>query len=209
MQLYIFPPSPNSLCCQATANQAGIELELIPMNLPGGDHMNPEYLKVNPNHKVPTLVDGEFTLWESGAIMLYLAQQAPDSKQIPDDPRQRAEMMQWMFWRSAHFGPACSIYIFENLLKKMLNTGDPDPVRLEKADEEFNRYASVLNEHLQGREYIVGDSVTLADHTLAAWLIHAEAAVYPMEEYTEVARWSQGILSSAAWKKALSVIPAQ
>ena len=54
MQLYIFPPSPNSLCCQAVANQAGIELELIPVDLPGGGHMAPEFIKLNPNHKIPT-----------------------------------------------------------------------------------------------------------------------------------------------------------
>mgnify|MGYP000214016263 CR=1 FL=1 len=50
MQLYVFPPSPNSLCCQAVANQVGIELELIPVDLPGGGHMTPEFIKINPNH---------------------------------------------------------------------------------------------------------------------------------------------------------------
>jgi glutathione S-transferase len=209
MQLYIFPPSPNSLCCQAVANQAGIELELVPVDLPGGGHMDPEFVSLNPNHKIPTLVDGDFSLWESCAIMLYLAQQAPDSNQIPDDPRQRAQMAQWMFWKNAHFGPACGTFLFENIVKKIFDMGEPDPAQLEKGSEEFHRYASVLNDHLQGRDYMVGDSVTLADHALATWMVHAEAAGYPKENYAELARWSQGILGSAAWKKALAVIPAQ
>ncbi|MFT5351144.1 MAG: glutathione S-transferase [Planctomycetota bacterium] len=209
MQLYIFPPSPNSLCCQAVANQAGIELELIPVDLPGGGHMAPEFIKLNPNHKIPTLVDGDFSLWESGAIMLYLANKAPDSNQIPNDPKSRAQMAQWMFWKNAHFGPACGVYTFENLVKGMLGMGEPDPAVVEKGSEDFHRFFAVLNDHLQGRDYVVGDSPTLADHALAAWMIPAEPAAYPMEAYGEVTRWSKGILSSAAWQQALATVPAR
>lgn len=208
MQLYTFPPSPNSLCCQAVANQAGIELELIPVNLPGGGHMTPEFIKLNPNHKIPTLVDGDFSLWESGAIMLYLAQQAPASKLIPDDPKLKAQMAQWMFWKSAHFGPACGVYTFENLVKPMLGMGDPDPAELEKGAENFHRFFAVLNEHVQGKDFVVGDLLTVADHSLATWLVHAEPSQFPMENYGEVKRWSRGILGSDAWQKALATIPA-
>ncbi|MBT7953486.1 MAG: glutathione S-transferase family protein [Gammaproteobacteria bacterium] len=207
MQLYVFPPSPNSLCCQATANQAGIELELIPVDLSAGAHMDPEFIKINPNHKIPTLVDGDFSLWESGAIMLYLAQQAPASKQIPDDPKEKAQMAQWLFWKTAHFGPACGIFTFENIVKGMFGMGDADPAQLEKGNEEFSRYAGVLNEHLQGRDFIVGDSVTLADHSVATWLVHAEAAGIPLADYGELARWCKGVLGSDAWQKALATIP--
>lgn len=208
MQLYVFPPSPNSLCCQAVANQAGIELEIIPVDLQSDGQMAPEFVELNPNHKIPTLVDGDFTLWESGAIMLYLAQQAPDSKQIPDDPKLRVQMAQWMFWKTAHFGPACGVYTFENLVKPMMGMGDPDPAMLEKGSEDFHRFFSVLNDHLQGKDFVVGDSLTLADHSVTAWLVHAEPAAFPMEEYGEVKRWSQGILGSDAWQKALATIPA-
>ncbi len=208
MQLYVFPPSPNSLCCQAAANQAGIELEIVPVDLPGGGHMAPEFIKLNPNHKIPTLVDGDFSLWESGAIMIYLAQQAPDCNQIPEDPKERAQMAQWMFWKTAHFGPACGIFTFENIVKGMFEMGDPDPDQLAKGGEEFARYASVLNQHLQGRDYIVGNSLSLADHAIVTWLVHAEAAKLPMSEYGEIQRWCKGILASDAWQKALATIPA-
>jgi len=208
MQLYTFPPSPNSLCCQAVANQAGIELELIPVNLPGGGQMTPEFIKLNPNHKIPTLVDGDFSLWESGAIMLYLAQQAPASKLIPDDAKLKAQMAQWMFWKSAHFGPACGVFTFENLVKPMLGMGDPDPAALEKGSEDFHRYFGVLNDYLQGKNFIVGGALTVADFSVATWLVHAEAAKFPMENYGEVKRWSKEILGSDAWQKALATIAA-
>jgi len=207
MQLYIFPPSPNSLCCQAVANQAGIDLELIPLDLTQGAHMAPDFIKLNPNHKIPTLVDGDFSLWESAAIMIYLAHQAPASNQIPDDPKKRAQMVQWMFWKNAHFGPACGVYTFENLVKGLLGMGEPDPAAIEKGSEDFHRFFGVLNDHLKGRDYVLGESVTLADHALACWMVPAEPAAYPMENYGEVARWSQGILGSDAWQKALATIP--
>jgi len=170
MQLYIFPPSPNSLRCQAAANQAGIELELIPVDLPTGGQMTPEFIKLNPNHKIPTLVDGDFSLWESSAIMLYLANKSPDSRQIPDDARQKAQMAQWMFWSVAHFGSVCGTFLFENVVKGMLNLGEPDPAVLESAGEEFHRFTTVLNDHVRGSDFAVGDSITLADHTwLPGW----------------------------------------
>jgi glutathione S-transferase len=208
MQLYVFPPSPNSLCCQAVANQAGIELEIIPVDLAAGEHMSPEFIKINPNHKIPTLVDGDFSLWESGAIMLYIANQGSESNQIPTDAKERAQMAQWMFWKTAHFGPACGIFTFENVVKGIFDMGAADPAQLEKGAEEFARFGGVLDEHLKGRDFIVGDSVTLADHAIVTWLVHAEGAGIPMSDFAEISRWCKGILSSDAWQKALATIPA-
>ena len=117
-------------------------------------------------------------------------------------------MAQWMFWKTAHFGPACGVFTFENLVKPMLSMGDPDPAELEKGSEDFHRFFGVLNEHVQGKDFLVGDSLTLADHSIATWLVHAEPAAFPMQDYAEVKRWSQGILGSDAWQKALATIPA-
>lgn len=207
MQLYIFPPSPNSLCCQAAANQAGIDLELVPVDLSAGEQMKPEFVKLNPNHKIPTLVDGDFSVWESGAIMIYLAEQAPASRLLPDEGQARIQVLQWLFWKTAHFAPACGVFTFENLVKPMLGLGEPDAAELEKGSENFHRFFGVLNEHLHGRDFVVGKSVTLADHALAAWLVHAEPAKFPLQKYAEVIRWSQAILGSPAWVKALATIP--
>ena len=206
MQLYVFPPSPNSLRCQAVANQLGIELELIPVDLLGGAQMSEDFIALNPNHKIPTLVDGGFTLWESSAIMLYLAQVQPDNNLIPENLQDRARMSQWLYWNAAHWTAACGIYIFENVVKKLANMGDPDPAQLAKGEEEFNRYATVLNDHLKGRETLAGDSTTLADHAVASWLVHAEMMGLPLDGYTEITRWSGNILGTGAWQQALATI---
>ena len=208
MQLYVFPPSPNSLRCQVIANQLGIELELIPLDLAGGAQMSDEFIALNPNHKIPTLVDGDFVLWESTAIMIYLCHKNPGSSLIPEDIRERSQAVQWMSWNTAHWGPTCGIFIFEIMVKKILNIGDPDPAQLARGQEEFARFGKVLNNHLKGRDTLVGSSVTLADHTVASWLVHAGGAGLPLEDYAEITRWSGEILGSAAWQEALATIPA-
>ena len=208
MQLYVFPPSPNSLCCQAVANHCGIELEIIPVDLPSGGHMQPEFIKLNPNHKIPTLVDGDFSLWESSAIMLYLAGQGGTKGLIPADEKLQAQMSQWLFWKTAHFGPACGVYTFENLVKPMLGMGEPDPAAIEKGAEDFHRFFTVLNDHLAGKNYVLGESLSLADFSLVTWLVHAEAAAFPMQDYAEIKRWSAEQLATESWTTALATIPA-
>ncbi len=207
MQLYVFPPSPNSLCCQAVANRCGIELEIVPVDLASGAHMQAEFIKLNPNHKIPTLVDDGFSLWESSAIMLYLAEQA-DGKLIPEDARLRAQMVQWMFWKTAHFGPACGVYTFENLVKPMMGIGEPDAEKIANAGEDFHRYFGVLDQHLAAKQYVLGDTESIADHSIVTWLVHAEAAAFPMQDYNEIKRWAADMLASDAWKAALATIPA-
>ena len=207
MQLYVFPPSPNSLRCQAVANQLGLELELVTIDLGSGEQMNDEFVALNPNHKIPTLVDGDLVLWESSAIMLYLAGKKPGNNLIPEEPQVNARMMQWLFWNECHWGPTCSIFTFENIVKKIMNLGDPDAAQLARGRQEFERFGTVLNEHLKGRSTLVGDSVTPADHALASWLVHAEWARLPLDHLDELTRWSGNILGSPAWQDALATIP--
>ena len=209
MQLYVFPPSPNSLRCQAVANQLGLELDLITIDLGSGEQMNEEFVALNPNHKIPTLVDGDFVLLESSAIMLYLAGKKPGNDLVPDEPQARARMMQWLFWNECHWGPTCGIFTFENIVKKIMNLGDPDAAQLERGRQEMERFGTVLNEHLKGRTSLSGASLTPADHAVASWLVHAESASLPLDNFDEITRWSGTILGLPAWQDALATIPAR
>jgi glutathione S-transferase len=206
MKLYTFPASPNSLRVTAVAYQAGIPLEIVPVDLPKGEHMSPDFIRLNPNHKIPTLVDGDFVLWESGAIMHYLAELKPRSKLVPKDRHQRMHLHQWMYWNGTNFQPAAQILIFERFVKGLLNLGAPDPNEVRKGEEGFHRYAQVLNDHLRGRNFLVGDVATLADHMVASTFVHREAAGYPMGNYAEIQRWIGQMYASKAWKKALKDI---
>src|SRR2546427_5910162 len=160
MKLYGFPPSPNTWKVRAVAAQLGIplELEFVDLTKP----RTPDYLALNPTGRTPTLVDGDFVLWESNAIMQYLASRAPNPL-WPNDARVRADIMRWQSWQLQHWSKeACEPLIFQRLVKKILDLGPPDAAVVEKGTEAFNREANVLDSHLAKQLYLVGTAVTLA-----------------------------------------------
>jgi len=201
MKLYAFPPSPNVRKVQAVAEHLGIPLELQVVDLPGGGQRQPEYLKLNPNGMIPTLQDGDFVLWESNAIMQYLAGKKPGNSLWPSDERQRADVARWQFWDVAHWGPTCGIFLFQNLVKRVLNLGDPDPVALKDGAERFERFGGVLDSHLANRDFIVGRNATLADFSVASYLAFAEPSKMPVGKFANIRRWNAGLDRIEAWKK--------
>ena len=116
-------------------------------------------------------------------------------------------MHQWLYWNTAHFSPACGGLLFERAIKQMFGAGDPDPDKIAESTENFKRFASVLDEHLQQSGFLIGDNATVADHSTGSFLVHAELGGYTLEDYPNVAKWWEGLVSSEAWQKALSVIP--
>src|SRR4051812_2306483 len=106
MRLHHSPASPHGRRCVMLIHELGLDVELHAVDFAKGEHKSPAYLSKNPNGKVPTLEDGDFWLWESNAIMSYLADQKPGSF-YPTEARARADVNRWLFWESAHFGAAC------------------------------------------------------------------------------------------------------
>ncbi|MGZ6176245.1 MAG: glutathione S-transferase family protein [Candidatus Binataceae bacterium] len=201
VELYVFPPSPRAFKVLAVANHLGIDYTVRLVDLRKGDHRAPGYAALNPNMKMPTLKDGDFVLWESNAIIQYLADLAPEKGLMPADAKGRANVARWQFWESAHWDATCAVFVFENLVKPMLMGGTPDPAALKKAEEPFQRFATVLNTELRGKRYILGDKLSLADFSLAAPLTLAEAAHIPIAPYEEVQRWFKEMAALPAWQK--------
>lgn len=205
MKLYHFPASPNSRRVLAVAFHLGIKLDLQELDLLKGEHLQPFFLKLNPNHQVPTLVDGDFVLWESAAIMIYLTTRKPGNTLYAADPQTQADINRWLFWNVSAWGAACTILIMERLIKKAINLGDPDPDEIAKGETQFHRYAQVLDDHLRGRDWLVGRNVTLADYAVASYLELTDAAQYPVEKYREINRWYGNIGKLEAWQKSSPV----
>ena len=131
IELHVFPPSPRAFKVMALANYLGIEPTLHVLDLIKGDQKSPEYAALNPNMKMPTLCDGDYVLWESNAILQYLAAKRPESRLLPVDEKARLDVTRWQFWDLAHWDPACTVFIFENLVKPVvLKSGEPDPATL-------------------------------------------------------------------------------
>jgi glutathione S-transferase len=207
MKLYEFPISPNSRRVVAVLHHLQLDCERVVVDLSKGEQMQPDFLKLNPNHMIPTLVDGDFVLWEANAIMQYLCSKRPNTTLWSTDPRVQADINRWQFWQAGHWGSACGILIFEHVIKKFFMQAEAEPLEVAKGEERFHRFAQVLENHLKGREWLVGDSLTLADLSVGSFLDLAELAQYPMAPYTEIPRWYGNIQNLPAWKS--SAPPAQ
>lgn len=109
----------------ALVKHLGIEAEFIEMDLMAGALRRPEYAAINPNMKVPTLVDGDYHLWESSAIMAYLCVKA-GSDMWPADTREQIEVLRWLSWNDCHWAPAVAPYYFEHIVKSTFGIGPPD-----------------------------------------------------------------------------------
>jgi glutathione S-transferase len=201
MKLYGFPASPNTWKVRALAAYLKTPLEFEFVDLVKGAQQTPAYLALNPTGRTPTLVDGGFTLWESNAILQYLA-----SKQStplwPDNAQARADITRWQCWALAHWGAqACQPLTFENLVKKFVNLGPPDPAAVAKATECFNKEAKMLDAHLAKQKYLVGNALTIADFAVAAPLFHAQGAGMPVAPYANVRGWFERVSALPCWSE--------
>jgi len=201
MKLYYNPLSPNVRRVRLTAAVLGIQLEEKQLDFSKGEHKNPEYLALNPNGAVPTLVDGDFVLTESRAIMQYLASKKPESGLLPRDEAARADVTRWQFWDASHFSPQMGTLGFERMFKGMMGLGEPDAGKIQDALGNFRRFAGVLNKRLDGKKYIVGDMLTIADLTLASSLMYAKQVDAPVAEFPNVQAWFSRITELEGWKK--------
>ncbi len=172
MKLYEFAPT-RSIRARWTLQELGVDFDAVSVNLPAGEHRRPEFLAVNPAGKVPVLVDGDLVLTELIAIVLYLAEKYRDSGLMPANLASRSEMMRWLLfttteleqplWRMARH---TFIYPEDKRL--------PEDVALARG--EFAAMATVVEQHMDGREFVVGDCVTVADFVLGHTLDWAHTA---------------------------------
>lgn len=201
MKLYLNPLSPNVRRVRLTAAVLGLELEEKPLDFSKGEHKSADYLALNPNGAVPTLVDGDFVLTESRAIMQYLASKKPEAGLLPRDEAGRADVTRWQFWDAAHFSPALGTLGFEKVFKAMMGLGDPDQNKINEALANFRRFAAVLDKRLAHKNYIVGDSLTIADLTIASSLMYAKQTEAPLGEFPNLQSWFGRISELPGYRK--------
>ena len=201
MKLYGFPASPNTWKVRALAAQLKMPLEFELVDLLKGAQQSQAFLAINPTGRTPVLVDGDFKLWESNAILQYLASKTP-TPLYPNDAKGRADVTRWQCWELAHWGAqACQPLTFENLVKKFVNLGAPDQAVVAKATEAFNKEAKMLDAHLARHKYLVNDTLTIADFTCAAPLFHAQGAAMPVAPYANIGAWFGRVSALPCWSE--------
>lgn len=204
MKLFVLPPSPRALKVIALKNHLDLDCEMHIVDLAKGDQLTPDYVAMNPNKKMPVLEDDGFVLWESNAILYYLASKKPQSGLWPSDARRQANVVRWLAWESAHWdSEACGAVGCEKISKAVLQLGPLEPAFIARGERNFDRFAAVLNESLKGRRWLTGSNLTIADFSVGAWVPSAQLLQLPIAKFPEIMRWYDGLSSLPAWQASL------
>jgi glutathione S-transferase len=205
MKLYNADLSPNALRVRAVAKELGLDLDIVDLDFRKGEHKAEAYLAMNPNGKVPTLVDGDFVLWESRAINAYLA--SLKGKLYPQDPKKRAVIDQWIYWHATHLGPAMGRVAFERVVKQMFGLGEPDEKVVDASLKEIAQFMPVLDADLADKEWVAGE-LSLADFAIASTFIYRKPAGIPLDNAPHVAAWLARMDQRPSWQYAIAPVVA-
>jgi glutathione S-transferase len=170
--LYEFAPT-RSIRARWVLQELGEEFEAVTVNLAAGDHRRPQFLEINPAGRVPVLVDGDLTITESVAIVLYLAERDPQRRFLPRDIALRSQVYRWLMFAATELEqPLWRIARHTALYPEDLRL----PAELPIARRDFAGMAAVLERHMKDRPFVVGDQVTVADFVMAYTLDWANEA---------------------------------
>ena len=199
MKLYIVDGSNNCRKAQATHRHLKLDVEEVRLDFTKGDLRTEEYLALNPNARVPTLVDGETVIWESNAICQYLAAKAGDEAFYPSDLATRADIHRWQFWELAHYNRALGVIAFETILKPLFMKAEPDMAAVKENQGFFDKFAPVLEARLEGRPFIMGGTLTVADFSAGCFAGMAKALPVPLKDYPNITGWYDRLEAIPAW----------
>lgn len=193
MKLYGFGPT-RSLRALWGLKELGVEFEFIPVNLQAGEHKTPEFLKLNPAGKVPVLVDDDLVLTESAAIVLYLAEKYPEKTLMPSGLEERAQVYRWVMFAMTELEQP----LWRMAKHSFLYPEDKRlPQDIELAREDFKAMAAVLDRHMAGRQFIVGDRMTVAD-CVTAYLMDWSNELQLLEGFANLKAYLQRMYQRSA-----------
>ncbi len=197
-KLYGFPFSQHSRRVVSLLEEAGLEYEFKIVNMMSGEHMSPDYLAINPNHQVPTLIADNIKLHESNAILRYICNKHNLNTWYPQDIKQRANVDQWLDWIQCRMSPA----VLGIVLNKMFMGDDADLDAIRLGQEKMTELSPILEIALTDSQYIVGNKPTIADLALVSNIFHLGLAdEMPTGESTR--RWYESMLKMDGVKKSL------
>ena len=197
LKLHGFPMSPNTRRALFALEEHGAAYELVTVDLMSGEQKSRAYLALNPTGRVPTLVDGDFVLWESNAILEYLAALHPEKALGARSARETGEMSRWMYMNAAHLSPNVA-RIFAHTIRL------PEAQRIarivDEARVEVDRCLGALEGRLAGREYLL-DRFSLAEIATAPTLSAAPMLGIDLARFPSVDGWVKRIGARPAWQK--------
>jgi GSH-dependent disulfide-bond oxidoreductase len=200
-------PTPNGKKVTIFLEEAQLDYQVVPCNIGRGDQFEAEFFKLNPNNRMPVLVDDEplgggapISVFESGAILFYLAEKT--GKFWPTEPRKKYEVVQWVIWQMANQGPKLGEY---GHFKRAGPVHGDQSYALRRFGDEANRLYGVLNNRLYDRRFLAGEDYSIADMISYPWTVNWQAQDQDIEEFPYLKRWFEEISSRPAVKRGLHV----
>jgi GSH-dependent disulfide-bond oxidoreductase len=206
IDLYYWP-TPNGKKVTIFLEEAGTPYNLIPLDIGRGDQFSPAYLKINPNHRMPSIIDHEpagggapISVFESGAILLYLAEKA--QKFWPQELHRKYEVVQWVFWQMANQGPKTGE---RGHFSRLGDSKGDQSYAVRRFSDEVNRIFGVLNNRLYDRPYLAGDEYSVADMASYPWASLWQGQGQDIEEFKYVKRWLETLAARPALQRGMEL----
>ena len=207
-------PTPNGKKVTILLEELGLPYRLVPVHIGRGDQFTDAFLAISPNNRMPAIVDHEppgggapVSVFESGAIMLYLAEKA--GRFWPQEPRAKYEVVQWVMWQMANQGPKTG----ENGHFRRLGPEQGDQsYAIRRFGDEVHRLYGVLNNRLYDRRYLAGDAYTIADMICYPWAVNWKGQGQNLDDFKYFKRWFEELSARPAVQRGLAVtagVPAE
>jgi len=200
---FYYAPTPNGWKVAILLEEAGLDYTTHLMKLSEGDQFTPAFRAISPNAKMPAIVDHDVegdpvSVFESGAIMIYLAEKL--DRFLPQGPLARKELLEWMFWQVGNQGPmAGQLSHFKNYAPEGQDYG------FKRYLGEYERNLAVLEARLQERDYILGDDYTIADMIAFPWVFIAKPLGASLDDFPKVAAWRGRLKQRPAIQRAIDL----
>lgn len=194
--------TPNGHKISIFLEEAGLPYKIHPINISNNEQFDPEFLKISPNNKIPAIVDnepadgkGSLALFESGAILWYLAEKT--KKFIPSSPREKAEVSEWLFWQVGGLGPMAGQNHHFNIFA-------PEKIHyaMERYVKETARLYGVLNKRLEGRDWVGGNAYSIADMAIYPWIVPHQMQQQNLEDFAHLKKWFEQMAARPAVRRA-------
>ncbi len=197
-------PTPNGHKVHIALEELALPYSLVPVNIGAGEQFTPEFLAITPNHRIPAIVDpdgpgGRFTLFESGAILIYLAEKT--GQLMPESSADRYTCLQWLMFQMGGVGPMFGQYNhFANYAPEKL------PYAIERYTNEVARLHRVLEARLSKAEWLAGDAYSIADIATFPWIRNPDRRGVDLAAYPGVQRWHDAIAARPAVQRGVAVL---
>ena len=196
--------TPNGRKVSIMLEEVGLPYMVHPVNIGQGEQFAPEFLAINPNGKIPAIVDpdgpygGPLSLFESGAILIYLAEKT--GRLLPQDARARAVTLQWLMFQMGGVGP-----MFGQAFHFVKFAPEPVPYGIKRYTDEMHRLLGVLDKRLLEAEYLAGIDYTIADVATYPWVAATARLDVDLDHYPNLRRWVTAIAARPAVEKGMAV----